>query len=54
MDGIRRYTGNRIRCQQFPALDPLQEIDPIESYVSFGERQQYLSADRKHAKCFYA
>ena len=54
MDGIRGYTGNRIRCQQLPALDPFQEIDPMESYVSFEEHQQYLSADREHAKCFFA
>ena len=31
-----------------PALDPYQEIDPIESYVSFEEHQQYLSADREY------
>ena len=42
IDGIRDYTGNRIRCQQLPALDPFQEIDSIESYVSFDEHQQYL------------
>ena len=30
-----------------------QEIDPMESYVSFGEHQHYLSADRKRAKCFF-
>ena len=52
MDGIMRYKGNRIRCQQLPVLDPLQEIDAMESYVSFVEHQRYLSADRKHAKCF--
>ena len=52
MDGIRRYTGNRICCQQLPVLDPLQEIDPSESSVGCGEHQQYLSAYRKHAKCF--
>ena len=54
MDGIRGYTGNRIRCQQLSALDPFQGIDPMESYVSFEEHQQYLSADREHAKCFFA
>ena len=37
-----------------PALDPFQEIDPMESYVSFEEHQQYLSADREHAKYFFA
>ena len=52
MDGTRGYTGNRIRCQQLPALDPFQVIDPIESYKE--EHQQYLSADREHAKCFFA
>ena len=54
MDGIRGYTGNRIRCYQLPALDPFQEIDPMKSYVSFEEHQQYLGADREHAKCFFA
>ena len=37
-----------------PALDPYQEIDPIESYVSFEEHQRYLIADRKYAECFFA
>ena len=37
-----------------PALDPYQEIDPIESYVSFEEHQRYLSADREYAVCFIA
>ena len=38
-----------------PALDPYQEIDPIESYVSFEEHQRYLSADREYAAvCFIA
>ena len=36
------------------ALHPSQEIDPMESYVSFEEHQQYLSADCEHAKCFFA
>ena len=54
MDGIRGYTCNRIRCQQLSALDPFQGIDPMESYVSFEEHQQYLSADREHAKYFIA
>ena len=35
------------------ALDPFQEIDPMESYVSFEEHQQYLSAIREHAKYFF-
>ena len=35
-----------------PALDQLQEIDPMESYVSFEEHQRYLSADREYAVCF--
>ena len=54
MDGIRVYTGNRIRRQQLSALDPFQEIDQMRSYVSIEEHQQYLSADREHAKCFFA
>ena len=54
MDGIKGYTGNRIQCQQFSAFDPFQEIDPMESYVSFEEHQQYLSADHEHVKCFFA
>ena len=29
-------------------------MDPMESYVSFEEHQQYLSADREHAKRFFA
>ena len=37
-----------------PALDPFQEIDPMESYVSFEEHQRYLIADRKYAECFFA
>ena len=37
-----------------PALDPFKEIDPMESYVSFKEHQQYLRADREHAKCFFS
>ena len=37
-----------------PALDPFQEIDPIESYVSFEEHQRYLSADREYAESFIA
>ena len=52
MDDIRGYTGNWIRCQQLPALDPFQDIDLIENYVSFEEHQQ--CADREHAKCFFA
>ena len=38
------------------ALDPFQEIDPMESYsyISFEEHQQYLSADHEHEKCFCA
>ena len=36
-----------------PALDPFQEIDPMESYVSFEEHQQYLSADRKYTECLF-
>ena len=35
-----------------PALDSLQEIDPMESYVSFEEHQRYLRADREYAVCF--
>ena len=31
-----------------PALDPFQEIDPIEFYVCFEEHQRYLSADREY------
>ena len=54
MDGIRGYTGNRIRCQQLSALDSFQRIDPMESYVSFEEHQQYFSAYRERAKCFFA
>ena len=53
MDGIRRYTGNQIRCQHLPVLDPPQEIE-WSLNVSFWKHQQYLSADRKHAKCFFA
>ena len=34
-----------------PALDPFQEIDPMESYVRFEEHQKYLNADRKYAEC---
>ena len=26
----------------------------MEAYVSFKEHQQYLSADRKNAKCFFS
>ena len=54
MDDIRSYTDNRIQCQQLPALDLFQDINPMESYVSFEEHQQYLSADRDHVKCFFA
>ena len=36
------------------SADPFQEIDRMESYVSFEEHQQYLSADREHEKCFFA
>ena len=36
------------------ALDPFQEIDPMESYISFEEHQQYLNADRKYAEFFFA
>ena len=35
------------------ALDLFKEIDPMESYVSFKEHQQYLSADREHAKYLF-
>ena len=51
MDGIMRYKGNRIRCQQLPVLDPLQEIDAMESYVSFVEHQLYLSASMQNVFC---
>ena len=55
MDGIRGYTGNRIRCQQFASvIDPFREIDPMESYGSLKSTLQYLRADREHAKCFFS
>ena len=31
-----------------PALDPFQEIDPIESNVCFEEHQRYLRADQEY------
>ena len=37
-----------------PALDQFKEIDPMETYISFKEHQQYLWADREHAKCFFS
>ena len=36
------------------ALDPFQEIDLMESYVSVEEHQRYLSADCEYAECFFA
>merc|ERR1719494_53086 len=36
------------------ASDPFQEIDSMESYISFEEHQQYLSADLEYAECFFA
>ena len=32
----------------------MQDIDPMQCYVSFGEHQQYLSANREYAECFFA
>ena len=42
-----------VKFYNLPALDPFQEIDPIESYVCFEEHQRYLSADREYAECFF-
>ena len=37
-----------------PALDPFQEIDPLETYVSVEQHQRYLSADSEYAERFFA
>ena len=54
MDDIRSYTDNRIQCQQLPALDLFQDINPMESYVSFEEHQQYLGADLEYAEYHFS
>ena len=43
-----------VGINSLPALDLFQEIYPMESYVNFVEHQQYLSADREYAECFFA
>ena len=37
-----------------PASDLFQDIDPLESYVTFEKHQQYFSAGREYAECFSA
>ena len=54
MEGIKCHTAIEYVVSNLTALDPFQEIDPIESYVRFEEHKQYLSADREYAECFYA
>ena len=36
-----------------PVFDPFQEIDPMDSYVSFEEHREHLTADREYAECFF-